>query len=496
MGASIPASAIVNVVPNVLSAGGSGLDLVGLILTNSTQVPIGAVARFASAADVAAYFGPLTTEASLATTYFDGYDGSTIKPASLLFAQYPSTAVAAYLRGGDVSSLTLTQLQALTGTLTIKVSGTNKTSSSINLSTATSFSNAATIIAAAFTSPGFTVSYDSVSGGFVFTHSTTGAAATLDFATGTLSTGLKLTAATGAVLSPGADATTPGVEMDAVIAQTQDFVSFMTAFKPSDADMLAFAAWADGKADRYLYAPWDNNTAATANGETTSAFAQIIAAGYSGTAPIYDPNNGANVAAWLLGCIASIDFQRTNGRITAAFRTGNINAGVTNQTIAANLKTNGYNFVGSYATANDQFTFFYPGQITGRFEWIDSWVNQAWMNNGFQLALMTLLTDAGSIPYNADGYAQIETAMQDQIQQALNFGAIRAGVTLTALQAQEIDTAAGVKASDTVSQRGWYIRVADASPQVRAARGSPPVTLWYTDGQSIQQITLSSVNVQ
>lgn len=496
MGASIPASAIVNVVPNVLSAGGSGLDLVGLILTNSTQVPIGTVARFASAADVADYFGPLTTEASLATTYFAGYDGSTIKPASLLFAQYPSTAVAAYLRGGDVSSLSLAQLQALSGTLTIKVNGTNKTSSSINLSTATSFSNAATIIAAAFTSPGFVVSYDSVSGGFVFTHSTTGAAATLDFATGTLAAGLKLTAVTGAVLSPGADAAAPGTAMDAVIAQTQDFVSFMTAFKPADADMLAFAAWANGKADRYLYAPWDTNSAMTANGDTTSASAQIVAAGYSGVAPIYDPNNGANVAAFLLGSIAAVDFQATNGRITAAFRTGNVNAGVTNQTIAANLKANGYNFVGAYATANDQFTFFYPGQVTGRFEWINSWINQAWMNNGFQLALMTLLTQSGSVPYNADGYALIETAMQDQIQQAVNFGAIRAGVTLTALQAQEIDTAAGVKASDTVSQRGWYVRVADASPQVRAARGSPPVTIWYTDGQSIQQITLSSVNVQ
>ena len=66
MAASIPARAIVNVLPNVISAGGSGLDLIGLILTDSTQIPLGSVLSFASAADVSAYFGPLSTEATLA----------------------------------------------------------------------------------------------------------------------------------------------------------------------------------------------------------------------------------------------------------------------------------------------------------------------------------------------------------------------------------------------------------------------------------------------
>lgn len=496
MAQSIPASAIANVIPNVLSAGGSGLDLVGLILTNSTRVPIGTVARFSSAADVTAHFGALTTEETLATTYFAGYDGSTIKPAMLLFSQYATAAVGAFLRGGDVSGMTLAQLQALSGTLTIAVNGSNKTSSTINLSTATSFSNAATMILAGFTSPGFTVTYDAISGAFVFTNSTTGAASTMGFATGTLSAGLKLTAAAGAVVSPGSDVMVPATAMNAVIAQTQDFVSFMTSWLPADADKLAFAAWADSKSDRYLYAMGDSNAAATQNGDTTSAGSQIKAGDVSGVAPIFDPNNPQNVCAWLMGTIASIDFQAANGRITAAFRSGEITAGVTNQTIADNLIANGYNFVGSYATANDEFTFFYPGQISGKFEWIDSWVNQCWMNSGFQLALMTLLTSAGSIPYNLEGYSLIETALSDQINQALNFGAIRAGVTLSAQQAAEIDAAAGVRASDTVQQRGWYVRVQDASPQVRAARGSPPVAVWYTDGQSVQKITLSSVNVQ
>lgn len=495
---SIPASRIVNVLPNVITAGGSGLDLVGLILTTSAQLPIGAVLSFTTAADVGDYFGPSSTEAYLAATYFAGYDGSTIKPAKLLFYRYAATAAAAFLRGGRVSGMTLAQLKALSGTLTINVSGSDKTSSAINLSAATSFSNAATIIQTAFTSPGFTVAFDSISGAFVFTTSATGAAASLSTATGTLSTGLKLTAEAGAVTSPGADVTTPSQAMDGVIAETQDFVSFMTAWKPIDADKMLFAAWTSGKADRYLYAAWDDNASATNNGDTTSFGAQVKAAGYGGIVPLYDPQNGGNLAAFLMGAVASLDFRMRNGRATMAFRSasGMVTAGVTNQTVGDNLIANGYNFVGAYATANSEFTFLYPGQITGKFQWIDSWACQVWMNNGFQLSLMNLLVQVGQVPYNSEGYALIEQAMMDQVDRATYFGAIRAGVTLSALQQAQINNAAGAIVADVVQQRGWYIKVADASPQVREQRQSPPIYIWYTDGQSVQQITLASVLVK
>ena len=132
------------------------------------------------------------------------------------------------------------------------------------------------------------------------------------------------------------------------------------------------------------------------------------------------------------------------------FRTGSVQAGVTNETIANNLTANGYNYVGSYATANDGFVFFYPGQISGDFDWIDSWVCQVWMNNALQLALMELLTSVGQVPYNADGYGLIEAAMFDPVQKALNFGAIRAGVTLSNAQAAEINNAAGGRVSDVI----------------------------------------------
>jgi hypothetical protein len=171
-------------------------------------------------------------------------------------------------------------------------------------------------------------------------------------------------------------------------------------------------------------------------------------------------------------------------------------ASVTNSTVADQLIANGYNFYGAYATANDQFVFVYPGSVSGGFAWLDSYVNQIWLNNSLQLALMTLLTGTPSIPYNAEGYALIEAAALDPINAALLYGAIRPGVTLSAQQAATINNVAGFDAADVVQSRGWYFLVQDASPSVRAARESPPCTLWYADGQSVQKITLASLQVQ
>src|ERR1700676_318747 len=133
---TIPASQLVSINPSVLAAGGTALDLSGLVLTKNTRPPIGSVPSFPNAAAVAAYFGTGTNEATLAGVYFQGVDGSNVKPGALLFVQYPATAVAAYMRGGNVSGLTLVQLQALSGSLTVVVDGYSHSNAAISLSSA------------------------------------------------------------------------------------------------------------------------------------------------------------------------------------------------------------------------------------------------------------------------------------------------------------------------------------------------------------------------
>lgn len=499
---SIPASAIANVIPSVISAGGSALDLNGLALTTNTRVPIGGVLSFPSSLSVSSYFGPASQEATDAAIYFAGFENSNVKPGAMLFAQYNEAAVSGYLRGGNVSGLTLTQLQALSGTLTITFAGSALVSSSINLSAATSFSNAATIIAAGFTSPPFAVTYDSVSGAFVFTSTATGATETIVYATGTLAASLLLTQATGAVLSQGAAAVvSPGAFMASIIAQTTNWATFFTLFDPDsgsgNTNKLAFATWAGQQNDRYAYVCWDTDITPTESTDATSSLGQLLkAASISGTILIYEPSD-LGLAAFVCGAVASIDFTETNGRATLAFKSqSGLTASVTSETVAANLIANGYNFYGAYATANDSFIFFYPGSISGEFKWADSYINQIWMSNQFQLAMMELLTNVKSIPYDPAGYGLVNAALQDPISAAATFGAFDPNVNLSAAEIAEVNNAAGANIAGTLQTQGYYLQILAASAQVRASRGSPPITFWWVDGGSIQSLNLASVSVQ
>lgn len=645
--ATIPASAIVQVLPSVLSAGGSALDLIGLILTSNTRVPIGTVQPFSTKLDVSDYFGASSQEAAIANVYFNGFDGSTKKPGSILYTQYPWVSVPAYLRSGSVTTMTLAQLQLLSGSLTIVVDGYTRTAASIVLSGATSFSSAAALIQAGLTAteptaatvtgdiapetasvtgsiagsvltvtavgsgtlvPGailtgtdvvsgtqitaqlsgttgeegtyavselqvvasttisatyglmtvsavasgtlsvgqtisgvgvtlgtlitglgtgtgltgtyyvdltqtvasetltakstpITVTFDSVSGSFLVTSGITGPSSTIAYATGTLATPIKMTAATGAVISQGAAAATQSAFMNGVIAVTQNWATFMTSFDPDygsgNTQKLAFAAWTDDQNGNYAYVCSDNDITPTQTVPATTSLGYLLSeSDYSGTILLYEPSD-LYFAPFVCGFVASIDFEATNGRATLAFKgQSGITAGVTNQTVGDNLIANGYNFYGAYATANQDFLFAYPGSVSGQFQWADSYVNQIWLNHALQLALMELLTNVNSIPYNSAGYALIEAACADPIRAGLNFGAFRAGVTLSSAQIAEVNSAAGAQIAQTLQAQGWYLQVRDASPQVRQARQSPPCNFWYVDGQSVQQIVLASINVQ
>lgn len=500
---TIPATSIVRVTPSVLAAGGRALDLIGLLLTTSLRVPIGAVQPFSNQIDVADYFGANSNEAALAEIYFQAFDNSNIKPARILFAQYNTASVAAYVRGGGLS-MTVAQLQALpVGSLQLTVNGSTYTAATVNLGSAVSFSAAATTIQTAFGSgvgAVFQWAYDSIAGAFTCTTVGTGSGMTITACTATTLAGsLLLTTATGAVTSQGAAPADPTTFMNAVTQVTQNWATFMTCFDPDGGSgntvKFAFASWNATQNNRWMYVAWDTDSSPKTVVPAPSSLGGLIAAAdISGTCLISAPD--ASKAAFVCGSAAAIDFTEHEGRITFAFKKqSGMTADVTDQTTADNLEANGYNFYGVYATANDEFLFLYPGSVSGDFLWADSYVNQIWLNNGLQLQLMVLLTNRKSIPYNRAGYDQIVAACLDQISRAVDVGVIRAGITLSNAQAAAVNNDAGVNIDKTLNQRGWYMQVRDAPPEVRAARGSPPCTLWYMDGQSIQRINLASIEL-
>ena len=498
MASTIPFSAVVNVVPSVLSAGGIAVDLNGLLLTQSSYAPSGAILSFANQAAVSAYFGATSTEASLAANYFNSYTTATRQPGNLLMTRYPLLAISGFMRGGSLAALTLAQLQALTpSTVAVTVGGTLFTSSSINLSAATSFSNAASIIQAAFTAPTFSVTFDSLTSSFILTTTATGATATVTYATtSTMATGIAWTQATGATLSQGAAAAVPATFMTAVLAQTQNWATFGTVWEAVLSDKQGFATWSNSNPARWLYVAQDTDVnILTAN--STATFGNWLQTNqFVGTMPIYGT---ASLMAFAMGYAASLDFTRLNGRATLMGKSqSGLVASVTTSAQNTAVLSNGYNHYGFYGSNNpaNNANWFSPGSVSGSWLWADTYLNQIWLNANLQLSLVKLLTSVSAVPYNAQGYGLVYSAALDPINAAIKFGAIRQGIVMSASQISQMQFALGFDASAAVTSNGFYLDIKPATAVVRAARTSPTMTLYYQDGEAIQQLTLASIAVQ
>jgi hypothetical protein len=114
-----------------------------LFLIPDNTAPSSSVLSFQSATAVANYFGPTSYEASLAKEFFAGYSGA---PATMLITRYcGKSGVRPHLFGANISSLTLSRLQSISGPVSIDFQGYTY-SASINLSGVQSFSAAASAI--------------------------------------------------------------------------------------------------------------------------------------------------------------------------------------------------------------------------------------------------------------------------------------------------------------------------------------------------------------
>lgn len=507
--AAIPASRFVSSLPSVLAASGSAISMNGIMLDQDPSIPIGTVQQFASQAAVGAWYGFTSPQYTLAGNYFSGFNDAGQIPSSLGFFQYNIAPVAGYMRGGSVAGLSLTQLQALSGTISVVIDGVAHVSANINLASAASFTAAAALLQTGLQTgtpnTTATVTYDALRKAFVIKSGTTGVNSSVAFGTdASLSPQLNLTAALGAVESPGAAAQSPAGAMAAIEAATQNWASFMTTWDPDagapgGAIKQQFALWITEQNGQYLYAAWDTDpTPSTQANDAASFGAQILANGYNGTVPIWETASGiGGKAAFLLGAVASIDFTAVDGRVDFAYLTqSGLNPSVTNETVYNNLVSNGYNAYVAAATASQQFQFFQPGSMPGEWEWIDPYVNQIYFNSLMQTDLLVYRTQIKWIPYTEAGYNGIRQALQPAINQMGAFGAWAAGVQLSGAQIAEVNQQAGANIATTLQNQGWYLQITDPGPTARAARASPNITFWYTDGGNVNQLVVNSVDVE
>jgi hypothetical protein len=225
-------------------------------------------------------------------------------------------------------------------------------------------------------------------------------------------------------------------------------------------------------------------------GGSSDIASQIEAAEYGATALVYD---NVNVAAFVMACAASINWERYQGTINFAFKhIDGLAPTVTDEATAALLDAHKVAYVGKFATRNDTFTFLYPAAMFSKWGFIDAFVNTIWLKNVMQVSVMNGLTSNGRVPYNDRGYALIRAWLQDPINRAVNNGCIDAGVALSESQKAQVFNETGKDLSTELWTKGYAILVEDAGAAVRVGRNSPNISVYYTYGGSVNHIEVAS----
>lgn len=506
---AIPASELVKIQPRVLAGTGQDLAFNGLFLTKNALAPANRLLTFYDAASVAEYFGASSDEYKAAAVYFGGYNNSYVKPGTVFYWRANTEAVAPFARSqafaaNKVDDL-LTALKGVTaGKFTAMIGNATISPEAVDFSSCTSISECCTKLQTAINGASedeavsaATVTWNATLRAFILTAGKTGAEVSLTNISGDVAELLKLDTASAPILSDGADAQSFTEIMGNVTDATQNFVTFSTVQEvTAKADALELAAWSNlqyNGGNQFLFVFWSNDAALKTTEADDTIAAAISAAEYAGVCGIY---GDVRYPAFLMGTAASIDWDRLNGTITTAFKAqSGLGANVTVKADATNLLNNGMNFMGNYATRNDDFILFQNGQMFGEWRWIDTYLNSTWLNNALQVQIMTGLQMAGRVPYNDVGYTRIRSWCQDVIDRGVNNGVIDRGVALSQTQINELISEAGKDISTDLYNNGYYLQIVDATANIRQARTSPSCNFWYTYAGSVHKINLPSTAV-
>ena len=318
---------IISITNAVIDVSTTGLDLVTTVLTKNSLIPNNttqSVLPFTSAELVGEYFGLSSDEYIFANSYFKSYDNSPSKPRFIRFARYIDTAIAPYIRGGIVGIDKLSVLKAVTaGSLALVFDGATVNVTTIDLSSATSLSNAASLLQTEIrqsTLTNATVVYDSTTEALTISNAVTSGTSTVGYVVDSTGIGLgsllKLRQTDGAVLSQGSVDLTPAENMEKILAVTKNWYPFTNLWNVSTevgyVEFLALAKWCNDKFPKYNYIAWSNEAnMEVLNNNATMKYA-LDQYNYSGVSVVY---NNYTHAAFFGGMIAGVDYTGTNTTI-------------------------------------------------------------------------------------------------------------------------------------------------------------------------------------
>lgn len=442
---------------NIISQAGGGSavsrrDLMGRVFVDSVLLPVGQVLEFTGGAEVALqgvadYFGVTSKEYQFASKYFAYRTKKGSRANKISFARWNgSEATSATFV--SASGLGVDYLKSQTnGSLSMKVSGSAVSATGINLSTATSLADVATLLNTAFTGDGISFEYDEDLQRFVCSTTATGVEATIEDLAGTLVQVFGF----GTISNGSAQAVAPAPISDSANVST-NFFGIYVLEDLEDWEMLAIAQWVHNQNVKYMYS-------ITVTSENAESLSEKLA-NYDGTCLTLGDTD--ELAGFMpVAAIAAVNYSRPNGAIDLMYQTFDTTPSVTDSTTKAAYDALKVNYYGQTEQAGNFVSFYQNGVLLGSISKIGIYANEAWLKDAFIADILNLRMSLDSLPANQTGVGLVMGVMTNTINQALENGVMLAGKTLNQTQKDYITNLTGDDTAYLKVQSAGYYLTAD-----------------------------------
>lgn len=420
-----------------------------------------------------------------------------------------ATVVSVFTVGTTPYATTINSIANTIGAFKWENVGTQLTG--IDLSGAGSFSDVAAILQAAYIAAGVitgTVTYNSTTAAFTVSDGNTTGTVAVDYSPVTaLSTALKLTEETGAILSQGSVALSEAVNLNSYIQITTNWAGFTSIFVPTKSQYLGFTAWTltQRNGNSYVYGYWSTNINLTIPNNISNPAYDFVDAGYATvingqvtfTAPVFAVYSNCDAMAMYLGIGASVDYTASQAVLSYAYKTQTgIVPLVTTTTAYQAVLANGFNLYGSFSSKSNLYDFTQKGSVGGDFKWLDFFYNNIWLDSTLQDSIATFFGAALQVPNNQNGYNQLTSVITGVANQGLFNGTITAGNQFDATQTAVLkQQAGGEDITPQLTQKGWALKIVAPTSSERANRVPPQMTMWYSNAGSIIDLDMNVIFV-
>lgn len=454
--------------------------------TQNALVPAGTVVEFSSLADVGRFFGIAADEYKVAEKYFGFVSKTITSPQRMSVARWNSAALPPAVFGSPLTAGLSAFTAITTGALTFSVEGVAVSVTGIDLSTATTMAQVASLLQTEINGNAnlqlatATVQYDVNRGALIFTGGVATAGDTITLTAGGLNDISVLVGwATGTQINQDGTAVQSPVQAFQNSQDNDDnfgTFAFTGSVLPTADEYAATSAANHALNNKFIFCV-----------PTTAANAAALSAamlGYSGTALTLIPgasspdDHAETIPAEIT---AALNFNRPGASQNYMFyRLGNRVATVDNDTNADLYDELRVNYMGRTQTAGQKITFYQQGFLTGdTTAALDMavYVGEMWLKDAITSTVLGGFLALPDMPANENGRITLLSLIQGPIDEALNNGVFSVGKTLDNTQKAYItQITANPDAWRQVESKGYWI---DAF--IRSEVPVPGVTRYYAE---------------